>query len=77
MNAEELSVHIDREIEHLQREFAGTIPGEEVAQICWEQVDLLLETAAFDDFIPLLVHRRAREALIEAESSPARELALN
>jgi hypothetical protein len=55
-------------IEQLQREFAGMIPDDEVAQICREQADLLRAAAAFDDFIPLLVHRRAREALLAVET---------
>jgi len=34
MNSQELNRHIEREIRALQREFAGTIPEDHVAQLC-------------------------------------------
>jgi hypothetical protein len=67
VETQELDRHVEREIALLQQEFEGSISPEEVARICWAQVDQLRASARIDDFIPLLVHRHAREALIDAE----------
>ena len=68
MDTQELNRHIEREVRMLQREFGGTIPEDEVAEISRKQLERLQESALFDDFIPLLVHRQTREILLEAEA---------
>ena len=65
MDTQELNRHIEREIRTLQREFAGTIPEDHVAQLCRKQSQRLRESASFNDFIPLLAHRGTREILVE------------
>jgi len=65
MDSQELNRHVDREIQALQREFAGTIPQDHVAQLCRTQLHRLRKSASFDDFIPLLAHRQTREILVE------------
>jgi hypothetical protein len=66
MDADELNAHIEREIRTLQREFAGSVPDDEVREAVRAQLEQLRATAAFDDFIPLLVYRRARDVLLES-----------
>ena len=53
---------LDRVTVDLLREFPH-LPDERVEQVFRTVVDDLLERAHFDDFVPLLVHRRAAERL--------------
>jgi hypothetical protein len=63
MDTQELNVHIEREIELLQREFGRGDRGRRGAADLPQEVERLGATAVFNDFIPLLVHRRSRETL--------------
>ena len=72
MDTQELNRHIAREIRVLQREFAGTISADEVERVCEGELARLHESAAFNEFIPLLVHRRSRELLVETEALRAK-----
>ena len=48
----------------LVREFPH-VPAEHVHQVIDRVVDDLLPRARFEDFVPLLVHRHARELLLD------------
>jgi hypothetical protein len=67
---------LDRLSVELKREFAH-VPGERVEAAFRTVVDDLLSRARFEDFIPLLAHRNARNELlvapVEAESAEAAE----
>lgn len=54
---------LSRLIVELRREFAH-IPGDRVDRVLESVVEDLLGRARFDDFVPLLAHRRAREQLL-------------
>jgi len=58
----ELRGHIRKELEKLTDEFAGTFSRETIERYVWESLDAL-RGAKFQDFIPLFVHRFARERL--------------
>ena len=65
MDTQELNVHIEREIELLQREFGRGDRGRRGAADLPQEVERLGATAVFNDFIPLLAHRGTREILVE------------
>ena len=67
MNEEELQVHLERGLEHLRREFADKVPPEQVTRIGRDRFERLIENARILDFIPLLVYRQTREALLVAQ----------
>jgi len=67
MNEEELHIHLERGLAHLQREFADTVPAEHVTLIGKDRFEKLIENAKIWDFIPLLVYRQTREALLAFE----------
>jgi arsenate reductase len=67
--------HIERAAEALQREFAGVFSQETIARYIAESTDLLGE-AKVNVFVPVLVHRFARErlkALAQAEGAMTKE----
>lgn len=64
MNEEELHIHLERGLAHLQREFADRVPAEHVTRIGRDRFERLIENAKIWDFIPLLVYRQTREALL-------------
>ena len=67
MNEEELQIHLERGLENLRREFADRVPAEHVTRIGRDRFERLIENAKIIDFIPLLVYRQTREALLVAE----------
>jgi len=67
MNEEELQVHLERGLENLRREFADRVPAEHVTRIGRDRFERLIEDAKIIDFIPLLVYRQTREALLVVE----------
>ena len=67
MNEEELQIHLERGLENLRREFADKVPAEHVTRIGRDRFERLIENAKIVDFIPLLVYRQTREALLAAE----------
>jgi arsenate reductase (thioredoxin) len=56
-------VHVERAAEALQREFAGIFSQETIARYIAESSDLLGGAAKVNVFVPVLVHRFARERL--------------
>jgi len=58
----ELRGHIKKELEKLSAEFSGTFSRETIERYVWESLDHM-RGAKFQDFIPLFVHRFARERL--------------
>jgi hypothetical protein len=71
MNDEELQIHLERGLAHLQREFDGRVPAEHVTRIGRDRFERLIENAKILDFIPLLVYRQTREALLVFEPDEA------
>ena len=55
--------HVERAAEALQGEFAGVFSRETIARYIAESTDLLAGTAKVNVFVPVLVHRFARERL--------------
>jgi arsenate reductase (thioredoxin) len=67
--------HVERAAEALQREFAGVFSRETIARYISESADLLGD-AKVNVFVPVLVHRFARErlrALAQAEGAIVKE----
>ena len=67
--------HIERAAEALQREFAGVFSQETIARYIAESTDLLGESR-INVYVPVLVHRFARErlkALAQVEGTIAKE----
>jgi phage terminase Nu1 subunit (DNA packaging protein) len=62
------SVATRRKLEHLpgdlQREFPA-VPLQRIHDVVEKLVSELLDAARFDDYVPLLAHRHAREHLLE------------
>jgi len=62
------SVATRRKLEHLpgdlQREFPA-VPLQRIHDVVNTLADDLLSAARFDDYVPLLAHRHAREHLLE------------
>jgi hypothetical protein len=54
--------HLERGLEHLSEQFAGTFPPETVERYMAESLERL-SGARMQHFVPLLVHRFARERL--------------
>ena len=85
MNEEELQIHLERGLAHLQREFADRVPAEHVTRIGKDRFEKLIENAKIWDFIPLLVYRQTREALLvfqpeerePADWTPPRRIEVN
>ena len=73
-----LREHLARGLERLEEEFAGTFSGETIERFMAESLEALRRAKPrFDDFIPLLVHRFARErlrALAQAEGKLTKEV---
>ena len=69
VNEQELHAHLERGLENLRREFAGKVPAEHVTRIGRERFERMLENATITDFIPLLVHRQVREALLDLDAA--------
>jgi hypothetical protein len=67
VNEEELQIHLERGLENLRREFADRVPAERVTRIGRDRFERLIQNAKIVDFIPLLVYRQTREALLVAE----------
>jgi arsenate reductase len=68
--------HVERAAEALQREFAGVFSRETIARYIAESTDLLAGKARVNVFVPVLVHRFARErlkALGQAEGAIVKE----
>jgi arsenate reductase (thioredoxin) len=68
--------HVERAAEALQREFAGVFSQETIARYIAESTDLLGGEAKVNVFVPVLVHRFARErlkALGQAEGKIVKE----
>jgi hypothetical protein len=63
MKEEILSRQIEQQLESLRREFAE-IPSNQVTALGEAQFDRLRAGARITDFIPVLVHRYAREELL-------------
>jgi arsenate reductase (thioredoxin) len=55
--------HVERAAEALQREFEGIFSQETIARYIVESTDLLAGNARVNVFVPVLVHRFARERL--------------
>src|SRR6516164_4216412 len=55
--------HVERAAEALQREFEGVFSQETIARYIAESTDLLSGSAKVNVFVPVLVHRFARERL--------------
>ncbi len=55
--------HVEKAAEALQREFAGIYSQETIARYIVESTDLLSGHATVNVFVPVLVHRFARERL--------------
>jgi hypothetical protein len=60
---ERLARRVEQQLERLRREFAGTIPPDEVTRAGEAQLARLRAGARIVEFIPLLVYRHTREAL--------------
>ena len=62
------SIGTRRKLEHLpgdlQREFPA-VPLQRIHDVVKSLADELLSAARFDDYVPLLAHRHAREHLLE------------
>ena len=73
-----LREHLARGLERLEEEFADTFSGETIERFMAESLEALRRAKPrFDDFIPLLVHRFARErlrALAQAEGKLTKEV---
>jgi arsenate reductase (thioredoxin) len=68
--------HYDREVDALKREFAGTYSPETVDRYVTESLERL-SGARFQDFVPLFVHRFARQrlrALAQVEGKLTKEV---
>lgn len=81
MNDEELHIHTERGLESLRREFAGKVTAEHVTSIGRDRFERLTRDAKIVEFIPLLVYRETREALLASQSDafdpePNRAIAL-
>ncbi|HEX4518095.1 MAG TPA: arsenate reductase ArsC [Gaiellaceae bacterium] len=55
--------HVRQAAKQLKSEFAGIFSEETIERYITESTDLMTDGAAFNDFLPLLVHRFARERL--------------
>ncbi|HSK14719.1 MAG TPA: DUF3562 domain-containing protein [Gaiellaceae bacterium] len=55
--------HLRRQVDDLAREFGGVFSRETVERLVDESVEQLAGRARFEDFVPVLVHRFARERL--------------
>jgi hypothetical protein len=64
VNTTELHVHTEQVLEALRREFTGKVPADAVTEIGRARLDALLAVATINDFVPLLVYRQTREALL-------------
>ena len=68
--------HLDKQVDDLAQEFSGVFSRETVERFVGESLDGL-RSARFADFVPVLVHRFARErlrALGQAEGSIAKDV---
>lgn len=68
--------HVDKGLESLRKEFAGTFSRETVERYVEESLAKLSQ-ARFEDFVPLFVHRFARErlrALAQVEGKLTKEV---
>ncbi|MGH2993087.1 MAG: arsenate reductase ArsC [Solirubrobacterales bacterium] len=54
--------HLDRGLDSLKEEFSGIFSGETIERYVEESLDSL-QNVRFEDFVPLFVHRFARERL--------------
>lgn len=63
----ELYAHTERGLEALRLEFADSVPADEVTRLGRDRLDALLATASINDYVPLLVYRLTREALLTIE----------
>jgi arsenate reductase (thioredoxin) len=69
--------HVDRLVADLADEFKGVFSPETVRRFADESIERLTPSARFNDFLPVLVHRFARERLQafgQAEGSIAKEM---
>jgi hypothetical protein len=64
VNAEELDGTIAGSLDELRRELAGRVAPERVTAIGYRHYERLRRDATINDFIPVLVHRYAREELL-------------
>jgi len=67
MNDQELRVHVQRGLESLRREFADRFTAERVTSIGNDRLEALIQDAKILEFIPLLVYRETREALLVSQ----------
>jgi arsenate reductase len=68
--------HLDRGLDSLSEEFSGLFSRETIERYVEESLDSL-QSARFEDFIPLFVHRFARErlrALAQVESKMTKDV---
>jgi len=72
----EVRVHVERARESLTEEFAGVFSAETIERYLWDALEGL-QGAAVTNFVPLFVHRYARErlrALSQAEGLVTKEV---
>lgn len=56
-------IHLRRQVDDLAAEFEGVFSPETVERFVDESIEQLSDRARFEDFLPVLVHRFARERL--------------
>ena len=66
MTSEEIERQSDRLLSQLHNELGGAIEPERIAVIGRGHYDSLVQNAAINDFVPLLVYRFTKEELVDA-----------
>jgi hypothetical protein len=74
MREETLNRQVERQVESLQREFAE-IPSDRVTALAESELDRLRAEARIVEFVPVLMHRYAREELLRIRRDELRLVA--
>jgi hypothetical protein len=68
MNNDDLAHHLEMRLDALRNEFAGHVDADSITAVGLRHFEHLRRDATINDFIPQLVHRFAREELLNAKS---------
>jgi hypothetical protein len=72
---EELERQMDRFFLDLQRELDGRVAAPEITAVARTHYESLVQDAAINDFIPLLVYRFTKEELVQSQPDELRRAA--
>jgi hypothetical protein len=75
VTTEELERHVDRLVQELDRELKGQVPEERIIAVAHAHYESLNRRAAFNDFVPLLVYRFAKEDLVTSRHDELQDAA--